>query len=240
MTPGRALPNPLSPVGRLLSRAMWWVEHAFERARASGKAEDDAGLRVFFVMGLFVLLFGSMAIAATRAAVFPRHGGNAAVDVGATPRSDIVDRNGQLLALDLVHYRLYVNAAEIASFKSEPSGITSRVYAPSSLSCFSVCSISARDPNVTRPIRSPALRLCSRSRINSRIACSAFGGSDRDRSATTRMSIPSPPRFHRGPVSASSNSASNVTRNTPVNPRAVPHRRYATISGIASKNNSGY
>ena len=113
MTPGRALPDLLSPVGRRLSQAMWRVEHAFERARASGKVEDDASLRVFFVMAMFFVAFCAMAVAATRAAVFPRHGGTAVVDAGVTPRSDIVDRNGQLLALDLVHYRLFVNAAEV-------------------------------------------------------------------------------------------------------------------------------
>ena len=30
------------------------VEHAFERARASGKAEDDTRIRIFFVLALYL------------------------------------------------------------------------------------------------------------------------------------------------------------------------------------------
>ena len=38
---------------RWLAERLWGVEHAFERARASGKAEDDTRLRIFFVLALF-------------------------------------------------------------------------------------------------------------------------------------------------------------------------------------------
>ena len=109
----RALPNPLSPVGRWLTRVMWQVEHAFERSKASGRVEDDSSLRVFFVLVVFFVAFGAVALAATRAAVFPRHSGTVAAETTIMPRADLVDRNGQLLALDLIHYRLYVNAAEL-------------------------------------------------------------------------------------------------------------------------------
>jgi cell division protein FtsI (penicillin-binding protein 3) len=113
MNTGRALPNPLSPLGRWLSRAMWWVEHAFERARASGKVEDDASLRIVFVLFVYLMAFGALAGFATRAAVFTHRILAPAQDATVIPRADLVDRNGQLLALDLVHYRLYVNAAEL-------------------------------------------------------------------------------------------------------------------------------
>jgi len=42
---------------RWLIERMWGLEHAFERARASGKAEDDTRLRIFFVLALFSLGF---------------------------------------------------------------------------------------------------------------------------------------------------------------------------------------
>ena len=45
--------RPFSPLGRWLIRRLWWVEHAFERARASDKAVDDTRLRIFFVLALF-------------------------------------------------------------------------------------------------------------------------------------------------------------------------------------------
>jgi cell division protein FtsI (penicillin-binding protein 3) len=93
---------------------VWGLEHAFERARASGKAEDDTRLRIFFVMVLFALGFMTVAIGATRAALFS----DAArvVGIGApvgASRTDLVDRNGQLLAVDLTHYGLYIDPREI-------------------------------------------------------------------------------------------------------------------------------
>ena len=42
MTPATSVPNILLPAWRWFSARLWWMEHAFERARASGKVEDDA------------------------------------------------------------------------------------------------------------------------------------------------------------------------------------------------------
>ena len=110
---GRALPNPLSPLGRWLSRAMWWVEHAFERARASGRVEDDTSIRILFVMFTFGLGFVGLGVFATRAALFNRPVSSIAAEAAIMPRADLVDRNGQLLALDLLRYRLFVNPTEV-------------------------------------------------------------------------------------------------------------------------------
>lgn len=99
---------------RWLAERMWGLEHAFERARASGRAEDDTRLRIFFVMVLFGLGFLTVAVGATRAALFSdaaRTSGMIA-PVGAS-RADLVDRNGQLLARDLTHYGLYIDPREI-------------------------------------------------------------------------------------------------------------------------------
>ena len=102
-----------SGLPRWLIERVWGLEHAFERARASGKAEDDTRLRIFFVLALFSLGFMTLAIGATRAALFSdaRSGGPAAA-LGAS-RADLVDRNGMLLAADLLHYGLYIDPREI-------------------------------------------------------------------------------------------------------------------------------
>ena len=59
-----------SGLPRWLIERIWGLEHAFERARASGKAEDDTRLRIFFVLALFSLFFVTLAVGATRAALF--------------------------------------------------------------------------------------------------------------------------------------------------------------------------
>jgi len=103
-----------STVSRWLKARVWGLEHAFERARASGKAEDDTRLRIFFVLALFAFGFLTLAIGATRAALFSdaaRADGRLA-PIGAS-RADLVDRNGMLLAADLLHYGLYVDPREI-------------------------------------------------------------------------------------------------------------------------------
>ncbi len=99
---------------RRLSGLMWRFEHAFERARASDRAEDDTRLRIFFVLFLFSLGFLVLSIGATRAALFSRAGeGDAyAAPIGAA-RADLVDRNGEMLAADLLHYGLYIDPREI-------------------------------------------------------------------------------------------------------------------------------
>lgn len=98
---------------RWLVERVWGLEHAFERARASGRPEDDTRLRIFFVLVLFSLGFLWLAVGATRAALFSdaRHSRMAA-PLGAS-RADLVDRNGMLLAADLLHYGLYIDPREI-------------------------------------------------------------------------------------------------------------------------------
>jgi cell division protein FtsI (penicillin-binding protein 3) len=98
---------------RWLMERLWGLEHAFERARASGRVEDDTRLRIFFVLVLFSLGFITLSIGATRAALFSdaRLSGAGAY-LGAS-RADLVDRNGMLLAADLLHYGLYIDPREI-------------------------------------------------------------------------------------------------------------------------------
>ena len=103
-----------SGLPRWLIERIWGLEHAFERARASGRAEDDTRLRIFFVLALFSLFFVTLAIGATRAAMFSDAARNLGfvAPVGAS-RADLVDRNGRMLAANLVHYGLYIDPREI-------------------------------------------------------------------------------------------------------------------------------
>jgi len=90
------------------------VERAFNRARASGRATDDVRLRIFFVMAMFAAAFIALAMAATNAALFSdalRKRGELTPTRAA--RADLVDRNGEVLAMDLVRYGLYLRPAEI-------------------------------------------------------------------------------------------------------------------------------
>lgn len=102
-----------SGLPRWLIERVWGLEHAFERARASGKAEDDTRLRIFFVLALFSLGFMTLAIGATRAALFSDGRGGGAMAAQGASRADLVDRNGMLLAADLLHYGLYIDPREI-------------------------------------------------------------------------------------------------------------------------------
>lgn len=108
-----AHPNFQAPGWGWLKARLWGLEHAFERAKAAGKAEDDTRIRIFFVLALFAASFVTLAVGATRAALFSefRHNGGAAAATSA--RADLVDRHGALLAADLLHYGLYIDPREI-------------------------------------------------------------------------------------------------------------------------------
>ena len=65
-----AHPSFEAPCWRWLKAKVWGLEHAFERAKAAGKAEDDTRIRIFFVLALFATAFLLLAVGATRAALF--------------------------------------------------------------------------------------------------------------------------------------------------------------------------
>lgn len=112
MSLGQSTFGPSWLSGRL-SGLMWRFEHAFERARASGRAEDDTRIRIFFVLALFSIGFVVLALGATRAVLFSKVSvSDYAPPLGAA-RADLVDRNGQMLAADLLHYGLYIDPREI-------------------------------------------------------------------------------------------------------------------------------
>lgn len=109
-----AHPSFEAPGWRWLKAKVWGLEHAFERAKAAGKAEDDTRIRILFVLALFAVSFAALAVGATRAALFSNvaHGNGFVGPLGAN-RADLTDRNGAMLAADLLHYGLYVDPREI-------------------------------------------------------------------------------------------------------------------------------
>jgi len=108
-------PSPFWPPWRGVTSPLWMMERAFERARASGKAEDDTRLRIFFVMALFSVGFLTLALVATKAALMSGlDAAGAAAGLPANARADLVDRNGEILAVDLVHYGLYLKPRDVS------------------------------------------------------------------------------------------------------------------------------
>jgi len=108
------VPSRLPYGFRWISEGMWRLEHAFERSRAADRPEDDTRIRIFFVLAIFAFSFVVLGFGAARSALFfdaVRVGGLGGPIAGA--RADLVDRNGQLLALDLTHYGVYLDPAEI-------------------------------------------------------------------------------------------------------------------------------
>ncbi len=112
-------PNYREPVGpaqlwRWCVEMVWNVERAFERSKASGRAVDDTRLRIFFVLSIFSLAFVTLGLRATRAALFvPEEEVGHIAPPLAGARADLTDRNGNLLAVDLTHYGLYLDPREI-------------------------------------------------------------------------------------------------------------------------------
>ncbi|HEY9217805.1 MAG TPA: penicillin-binding protein 2, partial [Phenylobacterium sp.] len=109
-----AHPGLEPPRRRWLTGGFWSLERAFEKARTSDKFEDDTRIRIFFVLAIFACAFVSLAFGATRAAVFSGLGKDGAYGLAAGgARADLVDRNGRMLAADLLHYGMYVDPLEV-------------------------------------------------------------------------------------------------------------------------------
>jgi cell division protein FtsI (penicillin-binding protein 3) len=111
---GRPVTSAVSPWLRWLSEAIWFVEHAFERARADAKPEEDTRVRIVLIQALFIGVFVLLAAGATRAALLAPEGGARFASVpGALQRADLTDRNGALLATNITHYGLYIDPTEV-------------------------------------------------------------------------------------------------------------------------------
>lgn len=103
-----------TPSWRWLAEAMWWVEHAFGRAHADARPEEDTRVRIFVILSAFSAVFVCLAAGAVHAALLTVAGGaGTASHPNAVVRADLVDRNGALLATNIVHYGLYIDPAEV-------------------------------------------------------------------------------------------------------------------------------
>ncbi len=115
LSPGFLGVRAFWPPWRSLASPLWMMEHAFEKARSSGKAEDDTRLRIFFVMALFSVGFLTLGLVATKAALISGlNGAGGAAELPPNARADLVDRNGEVLAMDLIHYGLYLSPREVS------------------------------------------------------------------------------------------------------------------------------
>ncbi|MBX3481772.1 MAG: penicillin-binding protein 2 [Caulobacter sp.] len=107
---------------------LWKIEHAFERAKASGRPEDDARVRILVVLVFFAVLFGMIGGGAIFAAVFSdagKHRGGGSLPL--TAKADLVDRNGQLLAVNLTHYSLFLDPADVWNRAETRKALLTRV-----------------------------------------------------------------------------------------------------------------
>lgn len=104
----------LLPSWRWLAEAIWWVEHAFGRARADARPDEDTRVRIFLIMTAFSVVFCCLALGAARAALLTPQGVvGASANPNAVARADIVDRNGALMAMNANHYNLYVSPSQV-------------------------------------------------------------------------------------------------------------------------------
>ncbi|MBX3477594.1 MAG: penicillin-binding protein 2 [Brevundimonas sp.] len=107
-------PRRLAPGWRWIAELIWRLEHAFERARADARPEEDTRVRIFLIMSVFSAVFVCLALGAAHAALLADRGRFAG---GANPnalvRGDLVDRDGRLLATNITHYGLYIDPAEV-------------------------------------------------------------------------------------------------------------------------------
>jgi cell division protein FtsI (penicillin-binding protein 3) len=100
---------------RWIIERVWRVEHAFERAHADGRAENDTRIRIFVVLSVFAVTFMVMACGAVWSATLAHSGRSGGTAVGSPERADLVDREGRLLAVNLVHYSLSLETRDVWS-----------------------------------------------------------------------------------------------------------------------------
>jgi cell division protein FtsI (penicillin-binding protein 3) len=92
---------------------------------SAGEGRDDTRLRIFFVMALFAAAFVCAALSATKAALFAGLAGREAAGPGtAAPRADLVDRNGRILATDLIRYGVYLRPQEVSDRAATIAALT--------------------------------------------------------------------------------------------------------------------
>lgn len=110
-----ALPAPGVLIdGRWIGRAIWHIERTLEQA----KAKDETGVgtrgRILAVMLVVSVVFIVLSAGAVKAALFtPDARAGALANLPAGARADLVDRNGELLAANLLHFGMFIDPREV-------------------------------------------------------------------------------------------------------------------------------
>ena len=104
-----SLPPQRSFAWRWLNAAVWWIEHEFERARAGNKPADSVRMRMVFILAAFIAGFSALGIGAVKAALSPAPVSAWRASLPSGSRADLVDRRGDLLAMDLTNWNLYLD-----------------------------------------------------------------------------------------------------------------------------------
>ena len=112
MSPVDFVKGGASPIWSWITDRIWGLERAFEQAKAQ-RREQDTSYRIFFVLVLFATAFGTLAAGAITAALVSGGRDSFGGPLPSVPRADLVDRNGQLLALDLVHFGAYLDPHDV-------------------------------------------------------------------------------------------------------------------------------
>ncbi len=110
----RGLPLPQSGFQWVADR-VWKVEHAFERAHATGEKANSARMRIFSILVGIGFAYIFLAIFAARASLFTSKAQIAALTGDPGARAQLVDRNGALLATDINDYNLFVDPTDMTA-----------------------------------------------------------------------------------------------------------------------------
>ncbi len=92
---------------------VWKVEHAFERANASGAKARSARMRIFAILVGLSMAYVCLMIAAGSASLLNSPSQIAALTGQTGARAQIVDRNGELLATDVNDYDLFIDPTDM-------------------------------------------------------------------------------------------------------------------------------
>ena len=110
----KGLPLPQSGFQWVADR-VWKVEHAFERAHATGEKANSARMRIFSILVGIGFAYIFLAIFAGRASLFTSKAQIADLTGEPGARAQLVDRNGALLATDINDYNLFVDPTDMTA-----------------------------------------------------------------------------------------------------------------------------
>ena len=94
---------------------VWKVEHAFERANATGVKARSSRMRIFMILCSLGCAYVLLMMFAARASLFSSKAEIAAMTGEAGARAQVVDRNGELLATDVNDYDLFVDPSDMTA-----------------------------------------------------------------------------------------------------------------------------